>query len=158
MSENNLKKKSSHKDTFFIHSLVFSIFFILTIILTFPVILDFSSELPGEGCHDKCHMMWRIWWADYSIQNNLDFFNTDYIFYPHGTSIGGNLALFTTGLGLAIFKLTNNLISVYNTLFFVGFAFGGYSAYLLANHFNRNFYSSIIAGVVFTFSTYHLMH
>ena len=159
MSENNLENISNnYKNTFFIHSLVISIFFILTIILTFPVILDFNSELPGEGCHDKCHMMWRIWWADYSFENNLEFGNTNYIFYPDGTSIGGNLALFTTGVGWMIFKLTNNLISVYNTLFFVGFAFGGYSAYLLANHFNRNFYSSIIAGVVFTFSTYHLMH
>tara|TARA_Y100000996_G_scaffold75056_1_gene50543 strand:+ start:135 stop:2012 length:1878 start_codon:yes stop_codon:yes gene_type:complete len=157
--EDILKNKlDSHKDIFFIHSLVIFIFFILTIILTFPVIFDFNSELAGEGCHDKCHMMWRIWWADYSIENNLDFLNTDYIFYPDGTSIGGNLALFTTGLGLMIFKLTNNLISVYNTVIFIGFVFGGYSAYLLANHFNRNLYSSIIAGVVFTFSTYHLTH
>ena len=159
MSGNNLENISNnHKKTFFLHSFVVSIFFILTIILTFPIILDFNSELPGEGCHDKCHMMWRIWWADHSFENNLDFGNTNYIFYPDGTSIGGNLALFTTSLGVMIFKLTNNLISVYNTLFFIGFAFGGYSTYLLANHFNRNFYSSIIAGVIFTFSTYHLMH
>jgi len=155
MLEINLQ---SYKNIFSHHILIISIFFILTTILTFPVILDFSLELPGEGCHDKCHIMWRIWWSEHSFENNLDFWNTNYIFYPDGTSIGGNLALFTTGLGLIIFKLTNNLIFAYNTIIFVGFIFGGYATYLLANHFNRNFYSSLIAGVVFTFSTYHLMH
>ena len=159
MPEDILKNKlDSHKDIFFIHSLVISIFFILTIILTFPVIFDFNSELAGEGCHDKCHMMWRIWWTDHSFQNNLDFKNTDYIFYPDGTSIGGNLALFTTGLGVIIFKLTNNLITTYNTIILIGFAFGGYSMYLLSNHFHRNFYSSMVAGIIFTFSSFHFAH
>ena len=157
MLEINLQ---SHKNTFFHHIFVITIFLILTIIMTFPLVLDFNFELPGanEFCHDKCHMMWRIWWADHSLENNLDFKNTDYIFYPDGTSIGGNLALFTTGLGVIIFKLTNNLITTYNTIILIGFAFGGYSMYLLSNHFHRNFYSSMVAGIIFTFSSFHFAH
>ena len=150
----------SYKKTFFHHIFVIMIFLILTSILTFPLILDFNFGLPGvnSSCHDKCHMMWRIWWSDHSFENNLDFKNTDYIFYPDGTSLGGNLALFTTGLGVIIFKLTNNLITTYNVIILIGFTFGGYSMYLLSNHFHRNFYSSLVAGIVFTFSTFHFAH
>jgi len=150
----------SYKKTFFHHIFVIMIFLILTSILTFPLVLDFNFGLPGvnSSCHDKCHMMWRIWWSDHSFENNLDFKNTDYIFYPDGTSLGGNLALFTTGLGVIIFKLTNNLITTYNAIILIGFSFGGYSMYLLSNHFRRNFYSSIVAGIVFTFSTFHFSH
>ena len=36
--------------------------------------------------------------------------------------------------------------------------FGGYGCYLLANNFNRNYLSSIIAGIIFTFTTYHMAH
>ncbi len=138
MLEINLQ---SHKKTFFHHIFVIIIFLILTTIMTFPLVLDFNFGLPGvnSSCHDKCHMMWRIWWADYSFENNLDFKNTDYIFYPNGTSIGGNLALFTTGLGVIIYKFTNNLITTYNSIILIGFTFGGYSMYLLSNYFHRNF-------------------
>jgi hypothetical protein len=128
--------------------------------MTFPLVLDFNFGLPGvnSSCHDKCHMMWRIWWTDHSLENNLDFKNTDYIFYPDGTPIGGNLALFTTGLGVIIYKLTNNLITTYNSIILIGFTFGGYSMYLLSNYFHRNFYSSLVAGIIFTFSSFHFAH
>ena len=150
----------SYKKTFLHHIFVIMIFLILTSIMTFPLVLDFNFGLPGvnSSCHDKCHMMWRIWWSDHSFENNLDFKNTDYVFYPDGTSLGGNLALFTTGLGVIIFKFTNNLITTYNTIILIGFTFGGYSMYLLSNHFRRNFYSSIVAGIVFTFSSFHFVH
>ena len=157
MLEINLQ---SHKKTFFHHIFVIMIFLILTTIMTFPLVLDFNFGLPGvnSSCHDKCHMMWRIWWTDHSLENNLDFKNTDYIFYPDGTPIGGNLALFTTGLGVIIYKFTNNLITTYNTIILIGFTFGGYSMYLLSNYFHRNFYSSMAAGIIFTFSAYHFAH
>jgi len=64
------------------HVSVVFIFSILTIILTFPVILDFASEAAGFGCYDKCHMMWRFWWTDFSFENGLDFQHSNYIFYP----------------------------------------------------------------------------
>ena len=61
MSEKILESKNIWRKTIARHLSVLLIFFILTSILTFPVILDFNSESAGIGCHDKCHMMWRIW-------------------------------------------------------------------------------------------------
>ena len=78
------------------HLSVIGIFLILTAILTFPVIIDFGNESAGSGCYDKCHMMWRFWWSEFSSENNLDFTHTNYQFYPDGVNVSGNLAHFTT--------------------------------------------------------------
>ena len=57
-------------------------FLILTMIVTFPVVLDFGTQAAGQGCYDKCHMMWRMWWAGFAVDNNLDFHHTQYLFQP----------------------------------------------------------------------------
>jgi len=139
------------------HVSVVFIFSILTIILTFPVILDFASEAAGFGCYDKCHMMWRFWWTDFSFENGLDFQHSNYIFYPDGVDIGGNMAYFTTFIGFLLVQFLDYVIA-WNIIWFLGLVFGGYGCYLLANNFNKNYLSSIIAGIIFTFTTYHMAH
>jgi len=139
------------------HLSVILIFSVLTVIFTFPVILDFTSEAAGMGCYDKCHMMWRIWWADFSTENGLDFQHSNHIFYPGGADIGGNLAYFTTFIGFLLIQFLD-YVTTWNVIWFFGLVFGGYGCYLLANNFNKNYLSSIIAGVIFTFTTYHMAH
>ena len=79
--ENPLHKHLITKKILVEHVSVIIIFSVLTVIFTFPVILDFGSEAAGEACGDKCHMMWRIWWTDFSFSNGLDFQHPDHIFY-----------------------------------------------------------------------------
>ena len=139
------------------HSSVILIFSVIAVIFTFPVILDFTTEAAGLDCYDQCHMMWRIWWADFSFENNLDFHHSNYMFYPDGTGIGGNLAYFTTFIGFLLVQFLD-YITTWNVIWFLGLVFGGYGCYLLANNFNKNYLSSIIAGIIFTFTTYHMVH
>ena len=156
--KSNYNNNLVSKKIFFEHLSVILIFSVLTVIITFPVILDFASEAARlENCYDQCHMMWRIWWTDFSFQNNLDFQHTNYMFYPDGTNIGGNLAYFTTFIGFLLIQFLDYVI-VWNTIWFLGFVFGGYGCYLLANNFNKNYLSSIIAGIIFTFTSYHMAH
>ena len=157
MENSNYSNHLITKRIFFEHISVVFIFSVLTVILTFPVILDFVSEAAGFECFDKCHMMWRFWWADFSFENNLDFQHSNYIFYPGGTDIGGNMAYFTTFIGFLLVQFLD-YAAVWNIIWFLGFVFGGYGCYLLANNFNKNYLSSIIAGIIFTFTTYHMAH
>ena len=145
------------KKIFFEHLSVILIFSILTVIFTFPVIFDLTTDAAGLDCYDQCHMMWRIWWADFSFQNGLDFHHSNYMFYPDGVDIGGNLAYFTTFIGFLLVQFLD-YVAAWNTIWFLGFVFGGYGCYLLANNFNKNYLSSIIAGMIFTFGTYHMVH
>ena len=157
MEDSSYSNSTITKKAFFEHLSVVFVFSVLTIIITFPVILDFGSEAAGEACGDKCHMMWRIWWTDFSFNNGLNFQHPDYIFYPNGVDIGGNLAYFTTFIGFVLVQFLDYTVT-WNIIWFLGFVFGGYGCYLLANNFNKNYLSSIIAGIIFTFTTYHMAH
>ncbi len=149
--------KSKHNQLILEQILAISIFFLLTIIITFPLIANFANESAGDGCYDKCHMMWRWWWAEFSVENGLDPNYTNYIFYPNGTQLTGNLAQFTTAFAYILLQIFDYTVT-WNLIWILSFIFGGYGAFLLANHFNKNFYSSLIAGIIFTFSTYHMTH
>ena len=157
MENSNYSNHLITKKIFGEHVSVVFIFSVLTVILTFPIILYFGDEAAGIECYDKCHMMWRFWWADFSFQNSLDFQHSNYIFYPGGTDIGGNLAYFTTFIGFLLVQFLD-YTTAWNVIWFLGFVFGGYGCYLLANNFNKNYFSSIIAGIIFTFTTYHMAH
>jgi len=157
MENSNYSNHLITKKIFGEHVSVVFIFSILTIILTFPIILDFANEAAGLGCYDKCHMMWRFWWVDFSFENSLDFHHSNYMFYPGGTDIGGNLAYFTTFIGFLLVQFLD-YVTAWNVIWFLGLVFGGYGCYLLANNFNKNYLSSIIAGIIFTFTTYHMAH
>ena len=157
MENSNYSNHLITKKIFGEHVSVVFIFSILTIILTFPIILDFANEAAGLGCYDKCHMMWRFWWVDFSFENSLDFHHSNYMFYPGGTDISGNLAYFTTFIGFLLVQFLD-YVTAWNVIWFLGLVFGGYGCYLLANNFNKNYLSSIIAGIIFTFTTYHMSH
>jgi len=139
---------------------VIVIFFAMTCIMTYPVIANFSTEFAGWGDftigRDVTHSLWKIWWYDYSIENNLDSSHTNFIFYPEGVDVllHNSFAIF---LGLALKQLFN-YAQTWNILFFIGYVFGGYSCFLLSNHFKKNFLASIIAGTIFTFGTFHMAH
>ena len=157
MENSSYSHKIINRRIFLEHLSVVLIFSVLTVIITFPVILDFATMAAGFGCYDPCHMMWRFWWTNFSFENNLNYYHSDYIFYPEGTDIGGNLAYFTTFIGSLLVQFLDYHIA-WNVIWFSGLIFGGYGCYLLVNNFNKNYLSSIIAGIVFTFTTYHMAH
>ncbi|TSA45316.1 hypothetical protein D4R51_02015 [bacterium] len=56
----------------------------------------------------------------------------------------------------AYFQLLIGRIAGYNLLFFLSFILSGFGAYLLANHFIKNKPASLIAGIIFAFSPFHI--
>jgi len=139
------------------HISVVFIFSILTMILTLPVILDFANEAAGLACDDSCYMMWRFWWTDFSFENDLDPQYSNYIFYPDGINIGIGGSLLPIAIGFLLVQFLDH-VTAWNIIWFLGLVFGGYGCYLLANNFSKNYLSSIIAGIIFTFTTYHMSH
>jgi len=138
------------------HFLVILIFFVLTCFLTFPVIANFGDDLAGFFTGDPEHMLWRFWLMKFSLDNGIDPFQTNQIFYPDGVTILHH-NIFSTSIASLLLSFLE-LIPTWNTIFFLGFIFGGYGCYLLANYFTRSFIPSIIAGIIFTFSIYHITH
>ena len=69
----------------------------------------------------------------------LDFQHPNYIFYPDGTEYWWKLAYFTTFIGFLLVQFVD-YVTAWNIIWFLGFVFGGYGCYLLANQFQQKLF------------------
>src|SRR6266542_3513904 len=66
-------------------------YFVLAIVLTYPLVLHFTTHVAGDGSDDPA-LVWNLWWVPHAILNlNASPIYTQHMFYP----IGLNLAFYT---------------------------------------------------------------
>ncbi len=132
------------------------LFFILVIILTFPLVFKIATHIPGFFSSDEIYApIWDAWRAKFSRTNNLPIWKTDLIIYPFGMDfykdrpisyvwclINYELAIFTTPV------LTYNLQAIVN------FLLAAFFTYLLVYRLTGRRLCSILAGIIFGFSPY----
>jgi hypothetical protein len=112
--------------------LALATFTLLTLVLTWPLVMHWGSSVPGNGADDP-PLTWNLWWARYALLGlNANPFHGSTLFYP----IGINLAFYTLTLlnGLLSLPLqaTAGLIPATNLLLLSSFVLSGYGAFLLA--------------------------
>ncbi|MDM8530630.1 interleukin-like EMT inducer domain-containing protein [Anaerolineales bacterium HSG25] len=114
--------------------LVWGLYLLLAIALTWPVARNLTSHLPGDGGDDPA-LAWNIWWLKYALLNlGQSPFPSDSMFYP----VGINLAFYTlTPLnGITAMPLTLNfgVVTASNLHLWFSFVVGGYGMYLLVRY------------------------
>ncbi len=83
---------------------------------------------------------------------------TTYVHFPHGTSLlGHNLTPFNGLLAIPLSR-SLSLAETYNFLVVFSFVVTGVATFLLAFYLTRSYWSSIVAGCIFTFSNFHFTH
>ncbi|GIK42713.1 MAG: hypothetical protein BroJett011_65460 [Chloroflexota bacterium] len=134
MADNPPQKKT--KDNFELprHILLLLSYFLLAIILTWPILLHLTTHLPGDGGDDPA-LAWNLWWVKYALLNSgQNPFYTDFMFYP----LGINLAFYTLTVLNAVTTLPLTLnfgvVTASNLHMFFTFTAGGYGAFLLARY------------------------
>src|SRR5512135_2608213 len=109
-------------------------YFLLAIVLTYPLILHFATHVAGDGSDDPA-LAWNLWWVPYSILNlGSNPIYTQHMFYP----IGLDLAFYTltylnAGLALPI-QHAFNLVVATNVNLLLSFGLSGFGAYLLVKY------------------------
>lgn len=134
------------------------LYFIIFCILTYPLIFKFHTHFfadKGDGLQN----VWNIWWVNEAVtQLHQTPWYTTYLHYPHGTSLlGHTLNPFNGFLGIFLLKFLS-LIETHNVIVIFSFVIGGFTAFWLAYSLTKSYWSSLIAGYIFTFSQYHFMH
>ncbi len=133
-------------------------YFIFFCILTYPLILQFSTHFfadQGDGLQN----VWNIWWVNKALTElHQPLWQTRYLHYPYGISLlGHTLNPFNGFMGILLLKFLS-LIETHNFVVVFSFVAGGLTAFLLAYYFTKSYWGSIIAGFIFTFSNYHFAH
>jgi hypothetical protein len=131
---------------------------LIFIFLTYPLITKLSSHFftdAGDGMTN----VWNIWWVNKAVCELHQLpWSTTYLHFPHGTTLlAHTLNPFNGFLGIILLKFLT-LIQAFNVIIIFSFAVGGLTAFLLAYHFSRSYWASLLAGFIFSFSNYHFTH
>lgn len=114
--------------------LLWLVYLLLALLLTWPTITHLTTYLPGDGGDDPA-IAWNLWWVKYALLNKgQNPFQTDFMFYP----IGLNLAFYTLTVLNAVtaLPLTLNLgvVTASNLHMLFSFISSGHGAFLLTRY------------------------
>ncbi|MHB1412774.1 MAG: hypothetical protein ACYCXE_05390 [Thermoleophilia bacterium] len=125
--------------------------------LTFPAITRFGSHFYGdEG--DGIQNLWNIWHMRQSIEQHRWPYFAPEIHFPEGTTLLGHTLSPTNALAGAALESFLTPFQSYDLLVIFAFVASGLSAFLLAYYFCRSYWPSIIAGFIYAFSGYQMLH
>jgi len=129
--------------------IAFFIFLIASFFITYPLIFHLKDYASGEYV-----IAWILNWDIHSILrgNILNIFSAN-IFYPFKYSLAYSDFLFPSSLlALPFFLLLREPIVPSNITFITSLTFLGFFTYLLSFYLTKNFWLSILAGVLVVFN------
>ncbi len=136
-----------------VHICVLVLYAILTLLMTFPLILNLSTKIIGGN--DAWQSLWGLWWFKKSVEDNASIYYTNYLFYPTGVNLAFHMqSFFNLLLGIPLQDFFG-LIATYNILILLSFVIGAYGTFLLVEHLTKNKTAAFISGVIFAFCPYH---
>src|SRR4030042_2919599 len=119
---------------------------VLTVILTWPFAWHFFSSVPSFG-PDTMQVIGTAG-ERVNVIKDLGFWK--------GSFELAKRSEFNIVTLYAYFQMIFGRIAGYNILFFLSFVLSGFGAYLLAYYFTRSKPASLVAGVIFAFSPFHM--
>ncbi len=131
------------------------LYLVIALAIFYPITLNMFASAPGSGA-SPFQNLWNIWWVNYALLNlHASIYSTSLLFWPVGANLTFQAMAPLTALLSAPFQLAGVAFS-YNLMFMLGFAFSGAAMFLLARYLVKNGYAAFIAGLVFTFSAFHI--
>jgi hypothetical protein len=149
-----------------LHALVIGGYVLLTVILTYPVVLHLTSHVPDHdaldpGVGDSWVFMWAFGFMERLVMESRHWsLFTDALFYPRGLDLTYPM-LFGVGFPLAVsIPLVHflGIILTYNLFVLGSFILTAYTTFLLVRDLTKDSRAAFIAGVIFAFSPYHMAH
>lgn len=142
----------------FLENLPIIIFFTtIGLIFTYPLIFKFSSAIYGYP-GDPTGTIWMFWWQKKAFLSRIDPNIIPIVGAPFGLDISAwpaSPVIMNTAL---IASILVNETFAYNILTFLTFPIAGLTMYYLVKYFTDNKAASIISGVIYSISPYHLAH
>ena len=139
-------------------------FLLLAVLVTWPAVRDFATQVPGDLIADRDQNLWNLWWTREAIARPTNPFQTDLLYYPYGAPLYYHTLALPLGLIGLLPQALLGLPAAYNTVLLVAFTLGGYGAFRLALYALRGrdlgrmslVGAAFLGGLVFAFTPYTL--
>jgi hypothetical protein len=131
------------------------VYIILTLVMTWPLVGQLNTHLPGPGDDLLVHY-WNGWWVKRVLTQGGDLFRTDLLFYPTGVSLlYHNISWYNIALWLPLEPLVGG-IAAFNLVYLLNLFLCAVGMYILARYLTRSTGGAFIAGLVYAFWPYRL--
>ncbi len=132
-------------------------YFVCFCVSTYPLITQFSSRFYGdEG--DGMQNLWNIWHMRRAITSFTNPYFSSMIHYPEGTSLAAHTLSPVNAVFGVILESVLAPYQAYNLMIILAVVTNGLAAFFLARHFCRNYWPSILAGFIYAFSGFMMLH
>jgi hypothetical protein len=136
------------------------IYIVLTLLLTWPLALRWTTHLPGgahkDGLEDAYQNVWNLWWMKEALMQPTNPLITDRLFFPqHPNLYYHTLSPINTLLAVPVTALWGP-IAGFNALAFASCVLGALGVWWLAYDRTRAHPGALLAGIIYAFSPFHM--
>lgn len=128
------------------HSLVLAFYALLSMVLSWPLINGFTTQIAGHGL-DPLHNLWMFWHTKQVVYGQQPLFEAPFLYYPHGISLWVHGLGPVTGLFALPFWFWGPE-AAHNGAVLVSLCLTGYCMYLLARSLGFDRGVAFFAGVM----------
>ncbi len=137
-----------------IHKLiVFSIYIIISVIITYPAIVHISTAYIGSGADSEL-FMWFIKWVQYAIVHFQNPLISRHILFPGGVNLMWNSSIILPALILSYLTKFYGAIFTYNIIVIGALCLSAFTAYIATLRFVNSHSASFFSGLIYGFSPY----
>ena len=133
--------------------LILLLYIIITLVLTYPLIINIFSSMPGiEG--DAALFLWNQWWVKDALIHLENPFFTNLLAYPFGANLAFSSLTFTNSLAAMPLLLFLPPVFVFNIIFILSLAMACFGMYCLLNYLFNNRFAAFTGGIMFVFNAF----
>ena len=133
-------------------TLVFVLYLGIAIAFTYPLILNPTTHISGDG-GDGPIFVWNAWWFDKAFSDNsVSLIYTDYLNYPDGLDLLFHTHTYVHDALINLLEPLFGLIASFNIVLLLAMTLAAMGMYMLANSIVKNRIAAFIAGIVFAFA------
>ena len=137
---------------------IFLFFCVMTIIMTFPLILDLAESIIG-GLGDGVYFVWLIrWYQQVIFEGNGYLFFNPWMNYPQGWHLSTTETALASALPGVPFSLVLGPVAGYNFAMAITFVLSGLSMYIWVRHLTKSDAAGLVAGTIYAFLPYRIAH
>ncbi len=151
-------KVSAHRDKF-----VLTAYLVLAVALTYPLVLNLGTHVPGRGVDDPA-LTWNLWWVQYAIFHlGASPLSTNWIYYPVGVNLVAYTSTFLNAVLTIPLQLDLGAIIANNMYVYFALVLSGYGMFLLmreilARQGIKSVLAPWIAGAFYAFGAWHISY
>jgi hypothetical protein len=135
----------------------FGLFVLITVIMTWPYTRQIQTSLYNWS--DALLNTWTLSWDAHALLTDpVNLYNAN-IFYPYSNTLAFSESLLPQAVvAMPIILATGMPAFAYNLLALSSFALAAFGMYLLVLDLTRSHPAGLVAGMIYTFTSYKLMH